>query len=75
LYGRPPGEISPDIRRQIIGDEEVIDGRPAELLKPRLESARREIASHITQEEDVLSYILFPEVALKFFEQRRVTGR
>ncbi len=70
LYGRPPGEISPEIRRQIIGNDEVIDVRPAELLEPRMESARREIQGYITQEEDVLSYILFPEVALKFFQAR-----
>ena len=71
LYGRPPGEISPEIRQQIIGSEEPIDVRPAELQKPRLESARDEIKDYITQEEDVLTYILFPEIAMKFFEKRK----
>ncbi len=74
LYGRPPGEISPEIRKQIIGDEPVIDVRPAELLEPRLEAARAEIADYITQDEDVLSYIIFPEVALKFFQARQASA-
>jgi oxaloacetate decarboxylase alpha subunit len=71
LYGRPPAPISEEIRRLIIGDEEPIQGRPADILPPRLEEARREIGDLARNEEDVLSYVLFPQVARRFFEDRR----
>lgn len=70
LYGRPPGPISEEFRRSIIGDEEVIKCRPADLLTPRLKEARKEIEGYMKEEEDVLTYILFPEVALEFFKKR-----
>ncbi|CEP66069.1 Aldolase-type TIM barrel [Moorella glycerini] len=71
LYGRPPAPISEEIRRLIIGDEEPIQGRPADILPPRLEEARQEIGDLARNEEDVISYALFPQVARKFFEDRR----
>ncbi|MFO8068353.1 MAG: pyruvate carboxylase subunit B [Bacteroidales bacterium] len=72
FYGKPPGEINPEIKEKIIGkDAEVFDGRPADLLDPILDEAREEIKDYIEKEEDVLSYILFPEVAREFFEYRR----
>ncbi|KYH31663.1 2-oxoglutarate carboxylase large subunit [Moorella mulderi DSM 14980] len=71
LYGRPPVPISEEIRRLIIGDEEPIQGRPADILPPRLEEARQEIGDLARNEEDVISYALFPQVARKFFEDRR----
>lgn len=69
-YGKLPGEVNEEVRRMAIGDDEVITCRPADLLKPELESYRGQISDHIRQEEDVLSYALFPQVALKFFEAR-----
>ena len=69
-YGKLPGEVNEDVRHMAIGDDEVITCRPADLLKPELEQYREEIKDHIRQEEDVLSYALFPQVALKFFEAR-----
>ncbi len=71
LYGRSPGPISEEFRRSIIGDEQVITGRPADLLAPRIEEARNEIKEYIEKDEDVLSYILFPEVAMEFFKKRK----
>ena len=71
LYGRPPAPISEEIKKKIIGDEEVIDIRPADLLKPQFEAIKEEIKEYYEQEEDVLSYALFPQVAKKFFEYRR----
>jgi oxaloacetate decarboxylase alpha subunit len=68
LYGRPPAPISEEIKKKIIGDEEVIDIRPADLLKPQFEAIKEEIKEYYEQEEDVLSYALFPQVAKKFFE-------
>lgn len=70
LYGRPPGLIDPDIQKIIIGDEEPITHRPADDLEPMLGKARKEIMQYYQQEEDVLSYILFPDVALEFFKAR-----
>ncbi|MBQ4346242.1 MAG: oxaloacetate decarboxylase subunit alpha, partial [Oscillospiraceae bacterium] len=70
-YGRTPVAIDPEFRKKIIGDAEPIDCRPADLLKPELETLRQECAGWLTQEEDVLSYAQFGQVAVKFFEQRR----
>ena len=69
-YGKLPGEVNEEVRHMAIGDDEVITCRPADLLKPELEQYREEIKDHIRQEEDVLSYALFPQVALKFFAAR-----
>jgi len=74
-YGRLPAPVNEAVRKLAIGDAEVITGRPADLLKPELESYREEIKDHIRQEEDVLSYALFPQVALKFFEAREAAER
>ena len=69
-YGRLPGEVNEEVRRKAIGDAEVITCRPADLLEPELEKYRNEIKDRIRQEEDVLSYALFPQVAMKFFDAR-----
>ncbi len=70
-YGKTPAPIDPEFRKKIIGDEEPIDCRPADLLKPELSKLREECAEWIEQEEDVLSYAQFGPVATKFFEKRR----
>jgi len=70
LYGRPPVPISEEIRRMLI-DEEPITVRPADLLSPGMEAARAEIQDLARSDEDVLSYVLFPEVAKRFFQQRQ----
>ncbi|HCO18372.1 MAG TPA: oxaloacetate decarboxylase subunit alpha, partial [Tissierellales bacterium] len=70
LYGKPAAPISEEIRKKIIGDEEVFEGRPADLLEPQLENYRNEIKEYLEQDEDVLSYALFPQVAIPFFKQR-----
>ena len=74
-YGRLPGKVNEAVRRKAIGDAEVITCRPADLLKPELETYREEIKDHIRQEEDVLSYALFPQVAMKFFEAREAAEK
>ncbi len=71
FYGRPPAPIDENIKRLIIGDEEPITCRPADLLEPRLEKAREEIKELAESEEDYITYALFPQVARKFFEYRR----
>ena len=55
----------------IIGDEEPITHRPADSLAPGMEAAREEIKDLAKSDEDVLSYILFPEYARQFFMNRR----
>ncbi len=71
LYGKPPGEVNPDLLQKVLKDEKPISGRPADQLKPQLAEARKEIADYIEQEEDLLSYIIFPNVAVDFFKRRR----
>ena len=70
-YGKTPVAIDPAFVKKIIGDEKPIDYRPADALKPELEELRAKIANYIEQDEDVLSYALFEQVAIKFFEYRK----
>ncbi len=70
-YGKTPVAIDPGFQKKILGAEEPITCRPADLLKPELEDMRKECAEWTEQEEDVLTYAMFPKVAPKFFEQRR----
>ena len=70
-YGKTAVPVDPAFRKQIIGDEEPIDCRPADLLEPELDKLRAECAQWTEQEEDVLSYAQFGQVAVKFFENRR----
>jgi len=70
-YGRPPAPIDPEIRKKVIGDEEPIACRPADLIPPGMEQARAEIGDLAENEEDVISYALFPQVARPFLERRR----
>jgi len=70
-YGRTPMEIDEDFRRRIIGDSPCITCRPADLLSPELAVLREKVAPYLEQEEDILSYALFEQVAVKFFEKRK----
>ena len=70
-YGVSPAPISEELRKQILGDEEIITCRPADLIEPELESTRKAIKDFILQEEDVLTYALLPQVAEKFFKMRK----
>jgi pyruvate carboxylase subunit B len=73
LYGKPPAPIREDIMKLILGDEKPISVRPADLLEPMLEKCRKVLIEkgYLEKEEDVLTYCLFPEQALEFFEARR----
>lgn len=70
-YGTTPMPIDPEFRKRIIGDEEPVTVRPADLLEPELNTLRAEIPEWIDQQEDVLSYAQFPKVAVDFFKKRR----
>ncbi len=69
-YGRLPAPVNEDVRKKAIGDDAVITCRPADLLKPELETYRAEAGDLAKSEEDVLSYALFPQVAAKFLAAR-----
>ena len=73
LYGRPPAPIRPEIRRRIIGDEEPITVRPADLLEPIYEKMKKEAMEPglVSKEEDVLTYILYPNIAPSFLRGER----
>ncbi|WFA08060.1 oxaloacetate decarboxylase subunit alpha [Tissierella sp. Yu-01] len=73
MYGKTTVPISEEIKKKIIGEDEVFTGRPADLLEPELDKIRDEIKEYIEQDEDVLSYALFPQIALNFFKQRLAT--
>ena len=73
LYGKSPAPISEKIRKKIIGNEEVITQRPADLLKPELGNIPEDVKPHIKNEEDQLTYILFPKAAVDFFKKREAT--
>lgn len=70
LYGKPPAPINPTVKSKLLGDRPEYDCRPADLLKPGMEKARRDAGELATSEEDYLSYALFLEVAQKFFAYR-----
>ena len=70
-YGRTPVEISPEFRKKIIGNEKPITARPADTIPPELDKLREAVKPWAIQDEDVLSYALFEQVAVKFFESRK----
>ncbi|HVP04459.1 MAG TPA: pyruvate/oxaloacetate carboxyltransferase [Dehalococcoidia bacterium] len=69
-YGQTPAPISAAVLKKIAPGEKPISGRPADALQPELEKARTEAGAHIKSDEDLLSYVLFPQVAQEFFEWR-----
>jgi len=69
-YGKAPGSLDSKIRQKAIAGEKPITGRPADSLDPELEGVKNELSEHEASEEDVLSYALFPSVALQFIDER-----
>jgi len=72
LYGRPPAPIDEEVKKKIIGDEKVITSRPADLLKPELNTIPKDAKQFIENEEDALTYVLFPQAALEYFKKRKL---
>lgn len=70
-YGRTPGPVDEALRKQILGDEEPLTCRYADTLEPLFEKTKAELGDMARSDEDVLSYIAFPQVAEKFFEERK----
>ena len=69
-YGKPPGTVDEKLRQQAIGNADVIDCRPADLLPPEMERLRQEIGSLAKSDEDVLIYAMFPEIGKDFLQHR-----
>ena len=70
-FGTTVKPFNAEVQKKIIGDEEPISVRPADLIKPQLADFEKECALWKKQDEDVLSYALFPKVAKEFFEYRQ----
>lgn len=69
-YGKAPGEIDKELIKKVLGDEKPITVRFAETLKPVFEKTKKQLGALARNDEDVLSYIAFPQVAEKFFKER-----
>ncbi|MEA3292529.1 MAG: pyruvate carboxylase subunit B, partial [Pseudomonadota bacterium] len=69
-YGAAPAAVNPTLQQQAVGDEELIECRPADLMPPELDRLRKKIGKLAESEEDVLSYAMFPDVGQQFLEQR-----
>ncbi|MCL2563026.1 MAG: pyruvate carboxylase subunit B [Oscillospiraceae bacterium] len=74
-YGQTPAPVKPEIAEKVLGDTKPIEGRFADSLPPIFEQTKKELAGTLDTDEDVLSHILFPGVADKFFEWRKNGGK
>ena len=70
-YGRTPAPIDAEIQKNILGDEQPLSGRYADSLAPIVDDTRKKLEGIAKSDEDVLSYIAFPNLAEKFFEERK----
>ena len=70
-YGQTVKPFNKEVQEKVIGDKEPITCRPADLLEPELPKIEAEMAEWKEQDEDVLTYALFPQVALDFFKYRK----
>ena len=69
-YGELPGKVNEEVRKMAIGDDEVLSCRPADRLKPELESIREQYSGIAKSEEDILSCAMFPQVAPEYIKKR-----
>ncbi len=69
-YGQPPAPVDGQLQKRAIGNGEVMDCRPADLLKPELAKLRNDIGELAQSEEDVLTYAMFPDLGREFLQQR-----
>lgn len=73
-YGKAPGEVNPQLIAKILGNEKPIEIRFADTLEPIFQSTKKQMSDYIKNDEDVLSYILFPQVAEDFFKKRQLNA-
>jgi len=73
-YGELPGKVNEEVRKMAIGDDEVLSCRPADQLKPELESIKEQYSDIAKSEEDILSCAMFPQVAPEYIRKRDDDG-
>ena len=71
-YGKAPGKIDDELMKKVLGDEKPFTGRFADTLAPMFEKTKKELGDKAKSDEDVLSYIAFPALAEKFFDEREL---
>ena len=69
-YGQPPAPINAELQRKAIGNETVMESRPADSIAPEMEKLRAKIGDLATCEEDVLTFAMFPDIGREFLQQR-----
>ncbi len=69
-YGRIPGPVNEDLKKKILGEKNPINCRPADLLSPELQKAKREIGDLARTEEDLVAYAMFPNIAKEYLEYK-----
>ena len=70
LYGKSPVPVSDEVKRNIVGDEAIFTGRPADLMENEYEEIKEEAGNLVKNTEEVLTYAMFPQVAKTYFENR-----
>ncbi|MFE8069855.1 sodium-extruding oxaloacetate decarboxylase subunit alpha [Marinobacteraceae bacterium S3BR75-40.1] len=70
-YGEAPGEINDELRRRAVGNEDLVDCRPADLIANEFHKLKEQLGDLAESEEDVLTYAMFPDQAKQFLEQRK----
>ena len=70
-YGKTPAPIDPEVMKKILGDEQPLEGRYADTLEPAFEKTKEQLGDLVKCDEDVLSYIAFPQLAEKYLEERK----
>jgi len=70
-YGRPPATVDADLRKKAIGNKTVEEGRPADHLSPEMDKLRKDIGELALNEEDVLTFAMFPDLGREFLQQRK----
>ena len=75
FYGKSPAPIDEEFKQSIIGDDDIIDFRPADRLEPEFEKIKEELGDLAKTEEDVLTYALFQQVGLQYLEKKYAPKR
>ncbi len=70
-YGKPPSTINAEVQKKVLGNEEVIQVRPADLIDQELSKEYKDVKEFDINDEDILTYVLFPNIALEFFRDRK----
>jgi pyruvate/oxaloacetate carboxyltransferase len=70
LYGTPPGTMDAEVEKKVLGSAKRITCRPADLLEPAFERVKSEIGDLARNDEDILTYALFPNVAKEFLTKK-----